>query len=156
MSVEVLNESGVDIDVTEFSRLSRFVMSRMRVHPEAELCVKLVDEPTMAEFNKRYMGKDGPTDVLSFPMDELRPAREGELEEEGILGDMLLCPQYATAQAPAFSRTPDDEMRLLTIHGILHLLGYDHAEPDEEREMFALQARLLAEWQGVRSGESVE
>jgi probable rRNA maturation factor len=156
MSVEVLNESGVDVDVTEFGKLSRFVMSRMRVHPEAELCVKLVDEATMAEFNKRYMGKDGPTDVLSFPMDEMRPAGEGELEEEGILGDMLLCPQYAAVQAPSFSRTPDDEMRLLTIHGILHLLGYDHAEPDDEREMFALQTRLLAEWLGVRTGEAVE
>jgi probable rRNA maturation factor len=156
MSVEVLNESGADVDVTEFARLSRFVMGRMRVHPEAELCVKLVDEDTMAEFNKRYMGKDGPTDVLSFPMDELRPARDGDDEEEGILGDMLLCPQYAAAQAPSFSRSADDEMRLLTIHGILHLLGYDHAEPDEELEMFALQARLLAEWQGVRSGETVE
>jgi len=157
MSVEVLNESGVDVDVAEFATLSRFVMGRMRVHPEAELCVKLVDEATMAEFNKRYMGKDGPTDVLSFPMDELRPGNDGDFEEEeGILGDMLLCPQYAAAQAPSFSRTPDDEMRLLTIHGILHLLGYDHAEPDEEREMFSLQARLLAEWQGVRSGEAVE
>jgi probable rRNA maturation factor len=156
MSVEVLNESGVELDVAEYGRLSRFVMSRMRVHPEAELCLKLVDEDTMAEFNKRYMDKDGPTDVLSFPMDELRPARDGEPEEDGILGDMLLCPQYAAAQAPSFSRSADDEMRLLTIHGILHLLGYDHAEPDEEREMFALQARLLAEWQGVRSGESVE
>ena len=156
MSVEVLNESGVEVDVTEFAKLSRFVMGRMRVHPEAELCVKLVDEATMAEFNKHYMGKDAPTDVLSFPMDELRPARDGEPEEDGILGDMLLCPQYASAQAPSFNRTPDDEMRLLTIHGILHLLGYDHAEPDEEREMFTLQARLLAEWQGVRSGETVE
>jgi probable rRNA maturation factor len=156
MSVEVLNESGVDVDVAEFATLSRFVMGRMRVHPEAELCVKLVDEATMAEFNKRYMGGDGPTDVLSFPMDELRPGDDGDVDEEGILGDMLLCPQYAAAQAPSFSRTPDDEMRLLTIHGILHLLGYDHAEPDEEREMFSLQARLLAEWQGVRSGEAVE
>jgi probable rRNA maturation factor len=131
-------------------------MGRMRVHPEAELCVKLVDEPTMTEFNRRYMGREGPTDVLSFPMDELRPAPDDEPETDGILGDMLLCPQYAAAQAQSFSRTPEDEMRLLTIHGILHLLGYDHAEPDEEREMFALQARLLAEWQGVRSGEAVE
>ena len=82
------------------------------------------------------MDKAGPTDVLSFPMDELRPGREGEPEEEGILGDMLLCPQYAAAQAPRSRRSADDEMHLLTIHGILHLLGYDHAEPDEEREMF--------------------
>jgi len=155
MSVEVLNESGVELDITDFVKLARFTMRRMRVHPEAELCLKLVDEATIAEFNQQYMGKDGPTDVLSFPMDELRPGRDGEPEEEGILGDMLLCPQYAAAQAPTFSRTADDEMHLLTIHGILHLLGYDHAEPDEEREMFALQARLLAEWQGVKNGDDL-
>ena len=156
MSVEILNESGIDVDVEEFARLARFALRRMRVHPEAELCLKLVDEGTITEFNTRWMGKEGPTDVLSFPMDELRPGRDGEPEVEGILGDMLLCPQYAIAQAPQFSRTPEDEMHLLTIHGILHLLGYDHAEPVEEKEMFGLQARLLAEWQGVRSGEEIE
>jgi probable rRNA maturation factor len=156
MSVEVLNESGVDLDVTEFVRLARFTLKRLRVHPEAELCLKLVDEATIAEFNSRYLGKSGPTDVLSFPMDELRPGHEGDLDDAGILGDMLLCPQYATAQAPTYSRAPEDEMHLLTIHGILHLLGYDHAEPDEEQEMFALQARLLAEWQGVKSGAEIE
>jgi probable rRNA maturation factor len=156
MSVEVLNESGVDLDVAEFARLARFTMSRMRVHPEAELCVRLVDEPTITEYNQRWMDKEGPTDVLSFPMDELRPGNDGEADQEGILGDMLLCPQYASEQAPRFNRTPDDEMHLLTIHGILHLLGYDHAEPEEEREMFALQARLLAEWLGVKSGDTVE
>ena len=102
MSVEVLNESGIDLDVAEFAKLARFTMGRMRVHPEAELCVRLVDEATIAEYNQRWMGKEGPTDVLSFPMDELRPGREGEPEPEGILGDMLLCPQYATAQAPSF------------------------------------------------------
>jgi probable rRNA maturation factor len=126
------------------------------VHPDAELCLKLVDEGTITEYNAQWMGKDAPTDVLSFPMDELRPADEDEPAVEGILGDMLLCPQYAAAQAPRFSRTAEDEMHLLTIHGILHLLGYDHAEPEEEQEMFGLQARLLAEWQGVRSGEDVE
>ncbi len=156
MSVEVLNESGVDLDVSEFVRLARFTMGRMRVHPEAELCLKLVDEPTMTQFNERYMGQQGPTDVLSFPMDELRPGHDGEADADGILGDMLLCPQYAAGQAPTFSRAPDDEMHLLTIHGILHLLGYDHVEPAEEREMFALQTRLLAEWQGVKSGDDVE
>jgi probable rRNA maturation factor len=156
MSVEVLNESGVDLDVTEFVRLARFTLKRLRVHPEAELCLKLVDEATIAEFNSRYLGKSGPTDVLSFPMDELRPGHEGDLDDAGILGDMLLCPQYATAQAPTYSRAPEDEMHLLTIHGILHLLGYDHAEPGEEQEMFALQARLLAEWQGVKSGAEIE
>ena len=146
MSVEVLNESGVELDLTALTRLARFTMRRMRVHQRAALCLKLVDEATMADYNKRFMEKDGPTDVLSFPMDELRPGREGEPEVEGILGDMALCPQYAAAQAPTFGRSATDEIWLLTIHGILHLLGYDHAEPDEEREMFALQESLLADW----------
>jgi probable rRNA maturation factor len=153
MSIEVLNESGVEADVRHFVRLARFTLRRMRVHPTAELCVKLVDEATMAQFNERWLGKSGPTDVLSFPMDELRPAHEDEPEPEGVLGDVLLCPQYATAQAPTFSRTPEDEMDLLMIHGILHLLGYDHAEPEEEHEMFGLQARLLAEWQAAKTGD---
>jgi probable rRNA maturation factor len=153
MSVEVLNESGEDLDVDELTRLARFTMRRMRIHPQAVLCLKLVDEPTMAQYNKQFMGKTGPTDVLSFPMDELRPGRDDEPEPDGILGDMALCPQYAAAHAGDFSRTPRDEIHLLTIHGILHLLGYDHAEPDEEREMFALQERLLAEWKALPAGD---
>lgn len=156
MTVEVLNESGVELDVREFTALARFTMRRMRVHPQAELCLKLVDEATIAEFNRRYLDKQGPTDVLSFPMDELRPGREGEPEQDGILGDLLLCPQYAAEQAPILDRSVNDELHLLTIHGILHLLGYDHAEPAEEREMFTLQERLLEEWQQVKRGEAVE
>lgn len=156
MSVEILNESGVDLDTESFLKLARFTMQRMRVHPEAELCLRLVDEDTIAHYNARWMDKTGPTDVLSFPMDELRPTHGDEPEAEGILGDMLICPQYAAAQAPSFHRSVDDELALLTIHGVLHLLGYDHAEPAEEREMFGLQARLLAEWLGVKSGDVVE
>ncbi len=156
MSVEVLNESGVDVDVDHFTWLARFTLRRLRVHPQAELCLKLVDEPTIAEYNKRWLGNEGPTDVLSFPMDELRPGDEGDPHEAGILGDLLLCPQYAAGQAPTYHRTVEDELDLLTIHGILHLLGYDHGEPDTEQEMFTLQARLLAEWQAVKCGEDVE
>ncbi|MGI8888341.1 MAG: rRNA maturation RNase YbeY, partial [Nocardioidaceae bacterium] len=102
------------------------------------------------------LDKQGPTDVLSFPMDELRPGSEGEPEQDGILGDLLLCPQYAAEQAPSLDRSVNDELHLLTIHGILHLLGYAHAEPAEEREMFTLQERLLEEWQQVKRGEAVE
>ena len=156
MSIDVLNETDHDVDELELLACSKYVLDQMRVHPQADLCIKLVDEEAMEVLHVQWMDLPGPTDVMSFPMDELRPGREGEPEPEGILGDMLVCPQYATAQAPSFSRTPEDEMRLLTIHGILHLLGYDHAEPEEEREMFALQARLLAEWLGVKSGDTVE
>jgi probable rRNA maturation factor len=156
MSIEVLNESGYDISVSELSRLSRFVMDRMRVHPQAELCIKLVDERTIAELNEKWMEKSGPTDVLAFPMDELRPGEVNEEPEEGMLGDLVVCPAVAERQANEAGHPPAEEIDLLAVHGILHLLGYDHAEPEEHAEMFGLQARLLAEWQAVLSGGDVE
>jgi probable rRNA maturation factor len=159
MSIEILNESGADVDVKELARLSRFVIDRMRVHPQAELCIKLVDEDTIAALNEQWMDKEGPTDVLAFPMDELRPGLVNEEPEEGVLGDLVLCHSIADRQARQAREAGQtgyrtaDEVDLLTVHGILHLLGYDHAEPEEHREMFGLQARLLAEWQGARRGE---
>ena len=118
-------------------------MDRMRVHPLAELCVTAVDEETIAELNAKWMEKEGPTDVLAFPMDELRPGLVNEEPEEGVLGDLVLCPSVAAGQAKTAGHSPTDELDLLTVHGILHLLGYDHAEPEEHKEMFGLQARLL-------------
>jgi probable rRNA maturation factor len=146
MSIEIQNESGVEIDELRTQRLARFVLDRMRVHPLAELCVTAVDEATIAELNARWMEKEGPTDVLAFPMDELRPGMVNEEPEEGILGDLILCPSVAEQQARTAGHSTTDELELLTVHGILHLLGYDHAEPEEHQEMFALQARLLGEW----------
>ncbi len=148
MTIEVQNESGVEIDELRTQRLSRFVMDRMRVHPMAELCVTAVDEDTIAELNAKWMEQEGPTDVLAFPMDELRPGMVNQEPEEGVLGDLVLCPTVARGQAKTAGHTILDELDLLTVHGILHLLGYDHAEPEEHEEMFALQARLLAEWLG--------
>jgi probable rRNA maturation factor len=159
MSIEILDESGADVDVQVLAQLSRFVMDRMRVHPQAELCIKLVDEETIATLNEQWMDKQGPTDVLAFPMDELRPGLVNEEPEEGILGDLVLCHAVAARQARTARESGqagyrvEDEVDLLTVHGILHLLGYDHAEPEEHREMFGLQARLLAEWHGARRGE---
>jgi len=146
MSIEVLNESGYELDVTRLAALSRFVMDRMRVHPLAELCVKAVDEPTIATLNLQWMEKEGPTDVLAFPMDELRPGLVNEEPEEGVLGDLVLCPEVAQRQGETAGHGRDAELELLTVHGILHLLGYDHAEPDEHRVMFGLQDDLLAQW----------
>jgi probable rRNA maturation factor len=148
MSVEIQNESGIEMDELRTQRLSRFVLDRMRVHPLAELCVTAVDEATIAELNAKWMEKEGPTDVLAFPMDELRPGLVNEEPEEGVLGDLVLCPSIAARQATEAGHSTTDELDLLTVHGILHLLGYDHAEPEEHAEMFGLQARLLAEWLG--------
>ena len=162
MSIEVLEESGSQVDARRLARLSRFVLDRLRVHPQAELCIKIVDEETIAALNEKWMDKTGPTDVLAFPMDELRPGLVNDEPEEGVLGDLVLCPAIAGRQADEARAqgqtgyTSTDEVDLLTVHGILHLLGYDHAEPDEHAEMFGLQARLLAEWQGVLSGGDPE
>ena len=155
MTIEVLDESGLDVlDVRRTQRLAAFVMEAMRVHPQAELCITAVDEDTIAELNAKWMEKSGPTDVLAFPMDELRPGMINEEPEEGVLGDLVLCPAVAARQAEEAAAKGQsgygvtDELELLTVHGILHLLGYDHAEPEEHAEMFGLQARLLVSWQG--------
>ncbi len=146
MSIEILDESGSAVDVRDLARLARFVMDEMRVHPLAELCIKAVDEDTMATLNEQWMDKEGPTDVLAFPRDELRPGLVDEEPEEGVLGDLVLCPSVAARQATEAGHTTEAEVELLTVHGILHLLGYDHAEPEEHAEMFGLQARLLDAW----------
>jgi probable rRNA maturation factor len=146
MSIEVLNESGAQLDVRGLVSLSRFVLDRLRVHPMAELCIKAVGEDTITEVNERWMDGEGPTDVLAFPMDELRPGLVNEEPEEGILGDIMLCPDVASRQAEKAGHPVEAELELLTVHGILHLLGYDHAEPEEHAEMFGLQDRLLADW----------
>ncbi|MDQ6527020.1 rRNA maturation RNase YbeY [Nocardioides sp. LHD-245] len=146
MTIEILDESGSGLDVKHFSRLARFVMDQMRVHPLAELCIKAVDEDTIAELNGKWMQKDGPTDVLAFPMDELRPGLVTEEPEEGVLGDLVLCPAVAERQGETAGHGTLAELELLTTHGILHLLGYDHAEPEEHKVMFGLQDQLLAQW----------
>lgn len=149
MSVEVINESGRDLDEQRLVRLSRFVMDKLRVHPLAELCIKAVDEDTMAKLNEQWMQGEGATDVLAFPMDELRPGLVNDEPEEGILGDLMLCPDVAERQAVSGEHSTTAELELLTVHGILHLLGYDHAEPAEHTEMFGLQDRLLGEWRAA-------
>ncbi len=159
MNVDVLNESGADADIVALTRLARFVMRRMRLHPGTEMTVRLVEPDTIALLNEQWMGKKGPTDVLSFPMDELSPGRDDadpEESDEGYLGDIALCPQVAAQQAPAAGHTPQDEMELLLVHGVLHLLGYDHVDPAEHREMFGVQGRLLLEWQRAAEGVDPE
>ncbi|MDZ5623238.1 rRNA maturation RNase YbeY [Nocardioides bizhenqiangii] len=154
MSIEVLDESGAGVDVKHLARLSRFVMDQMRVHPLAELCIKAVDEATIAQLNAQWMEKEGPTDVLAFPMDELRPGLVTEEPEEGVLGDLVLCPAVAERQGETAGHGTVAELELLTVHGILHLLGYDHAEPEEHKEMFGLQDKLLAEWRAAGSSQA--
>ncbi len=161
MSIEIANESGADADEAALAALARHVLDGMRVHPLAELSVLLVDEQAMTELHVRWMGESGPTDVLAFPMDELWLPQPGGTHAEhaaasepagapGLLGDVVICPQVAGQQARQAEHDVADEIELLCTHGILHLLGYDHAEPAEHARMFGLQDRLLASWRSER------
>lgn len=147
MSIEINNESSIAVDEGRILRLATFALDQMHVHPEAELAIVLVNEAAMEQLHVQWMDEPGPTDVLSFPMDELRPGTEDEPTPAGLLGDIVLCPQVATAQAITAGHSALDEMLLLTTHGILHLLGFDHAEPEEKAEMFGIQDSILAAFQ---------
>jgi probable rRNA maturation factor len=150
MSIEVANESGVTVDVHRLERLARYVLDDMRVNPLVELSVRLVDVEAMTSLHVHFMNEPGPTDVLAFPMDELHDQRDDVERRDApptMLGDVVLCPEVAQAQAGKAGHSTEAELHLLCTHGILHLLGYDHGEPAEEREMFAEQARLLAGWE---------
>ncbi|HXO25686.1 MAG TPA: rRNA maturation RNase YbeY [Streptosporangiaceae bacterium] len=160
MSIEIANESGVDVDEADLAALARHVLDGMRMHPLAELSVLLVDRGTMSDLHERWMGEPGPTDVLAFPMDELRPPPPGSSRGDqgaggevtsppGLLGDVVLCPAVAADQASQAQHSLRDELELLCTHGILHLLGYDHAEADERTAMFGLQDELLATWRSA-------
>ena len=148
MSIEVANESGLDVSEEELVSVARFVIDKMNVHPAAELSMVLLDSNSMADLHMRWMDLPGPTDVMSFPMDELEPGGRPDAPEPGpaMLGDIVLCPEFAAEQAAAAGHSLGHELALLTIHGVLHLLGFDHGEPAEEKEMFALQRQLLEEW----------
>ena len=144
MSVEVNNESAIEVDEAAIQRLITFALDSLHVHPDAEVAVVFVDEAAMEQLHVQWMDEPGPTDVLSFPMDELRPGTEDHETPAGLLGDIVVCPQVAQLQAEQAGHSLLDEIELLTAHGLLHLLGFDHAEPEEEREMFGLQRDILA------------
>jgi len=143
MTIEITNESGVTVDERKLLRLTEHNLAQLHVSPDAEVAILLVDEGAMESLHVQWMDEPGPTDVLSFPMDELRPGTADLPTPAGLLGDIVLCPQVAEVQAEQAGHSTLDELLLLTTHGLLHLLGFDHAEPNEEREMFGLQRDLL-------------
>ncbi|WES65344.1 rRNA maturation RNase YbeY [Microbacter sp. GSS18] len=144
MTIEISNESGAPVDEAVLLRLMEHNLAELHVSPDADVAILAVDEGAMEALHVQWMDEPGPTDVLSFPMDELRPGTEDQPAPPGLLGDIVLCPQVAETQAVAAKHSTLDELIMLTTHGLLHLLGFDHAEPDEEREMFALQRDLIA------------
>lgn len=141
--IDVNNETDVQINEIEFAELATYVLKELHIAEGAELAIMFVDEQAMEQLHIQWMDEPGPTDVLSFPMDELRPGTPDKPTPPGLLGDIVVCPTVAARQAVTAGHSAEEEMLLLTTHGILHLLGYDHAEPEEEKEMFDLQRKLL-------------
>ncbi|MDO4258634.1 MAG: rRNA maturation RNase YbeY [Actinomycetaceae bacterium] len=147
---EVINETDYVIDGTEFIDLAEHVLNQLHVSTAVELNILFIDPAPMEELHLRWLDLPGPTDVMSFPMDELRPGSPDKPLPEGTLGDICICPQVAETQAAAAGHSLVEEMLMLATHGILHLLGYDHAEEEEKAEMFALQRKLLLTFLATR------
>ncbi|APF40091.1 rRNA maturation RNase YbeY [Neomicrococcus aestuarii] len=148
MSIEISNETSIATDLDEVRKLARHVLDSLWVHPEAEVGITLVDEEASSRLHVEWMDLEGATDVMSFPMDELTPGTPGKPSSAGMLGDIVICPMVAQDQAKAGGHSYLDEVLLLTTHGLLHLLGFDHDEPDDREEMFSLQRELLEKFLG--------
>ena len=142
MAIEIINRSGIAYSDGDLESLFRFGMAELGLNPECDLDVLLVDEEEMTQLHVKWMDEPGPTDVLTFPMDELRP----HSAEPGILGDIVLCPQVAIRQAESANHSFTQEMSVLGVHGLLHIVGYDHADKRDEKEMFDLQESIVARW----------
>ena len=150
MTTEVINETTTVIDAAEFAALADHVLTAMHVSPAAELNIMFIDPEPMEELHVRWLDLPGPTDVMSFPMDELRPGTAERPTPPGMLGDICICPAIASRQAAESGHSAAEEMLLLATHGMLHLLGYDHATDAEREVMFALQRKLLLTFLATR------
>ena len=145
MPIVFENESDFPCVESELVSLAAYALEYMKFDPRVELSILAVDEDEMERLHIEWMDEEGPTDVLSFPIDELRPNQE-YVEGAATLGDVVLCPVVAQQQAGKAGHSTENELSILLVHGILHLMGFDHREPDEEREMFALQSKIVEEW----------
>jgi probable rRNA maturation factor len=143
MSIEIENESAVEVDLDVLLGLAQSALAQMHIDSAADIEILLVDEAPMESYHLDWMEESGATDVLSQPIDMLRPGKPGAITAAGHLGLIVLCPQVAARQAEAAGHSFIHEVMILVAHSILHLLGYDHAEPDDEREMFALQEQIV-------------
>ncbi len=143
MTVEIENESGVDAPLTEILQLADFALVKMHIDPRADLEILLVNETVMEQYHLDWLQESGPTDVLSQPIDGLRPGKPNSITPAGHLGLIVLCPQVAAKQAKERGHSELREILILISHSILHLLGFDHAEKQEELEMFALQEEIV-------------
>ena len=149
-SRELSNETSASINLDAIHSIIDHHLSHLRVHPESVVSVTFIDPERMTTLHEDWMQEPGPTDVLSFPIDEITLPAHGEVTEAGILGDIVICPSYLGPQMLESGRNLQEESEFLVTHGILHLLGLDHQDPKEYTAMFALQDEMIACWDGSR------
>ena len=142
MSTELINQTAIDCSTVDLASLLNFAIAELDLNAECELNLMLVDEVEMTQLHVKWMQEPGPTDVLSFPMDEIKPG----WKEAAVLGDIVVCPSIAARQAQSAGHSFEHEMAILSMHGLLHIVGYDHANQSDEHEMFSLQESLVARW----------
>jgi probable rRNA maturation factor len=145
MIIDLANNSEYKLNEGSLISLINFSLTKLGIHPDSELSLRLVSENEMAELQRKWMGLTGPTDVMSFPMDEIKP--NSFSSGPGVIGDIVLCPAYAERNG---KQSLSEELELLTLHGILHLLGYDHEEIEEEKIMFGMQKEYLNQWRTLK------
>lgn len=141
MTVDIINRSGALVPETQMHTLINFGIEYMEINPECSISLTFVDVQEMEELHIKWMDEPGPTDVLSFPMDVPE-----EKDDVVTLGDIVIAPAVAAQQAHSAGHSIDHEIFILATHGLLHILGYDHADPDEEKVMFSLQEKIVKEW----------
>ncbi|KRO35979.1 MAG: rRNA maturation RNase YbeY [Actinobacteria bacterium BACL15 MAG-120619-bin91] len=142
MTIEVTNTSGQLVPTTEMTSLMTHAMNALDLNPECDLNIAFVEDDYMTELHIKWMDEPGTTDVLSFPMD--MPEEPGEAV---TLGDIVISPVVAAAQALNQGHSTEHEIYILATHGLLHIIGYDHADKAEEKVMFELQEKIVTEWE---------
>lgn len=137
--IEIENRSGHLAPEAEIKKLLEFSFKELGLHPDCDLSLAFINDTEMEQLHLKWMNLPGSTDVMSFPMDELKPNHP----DPGILGDIVISPIFARTQAEKAGHSFEHEVKILAAHGLLHLLGYDHQEVSEEKVMFELQEDLV-------------
>lgn len=154
-SIQLSNDTTFAINESRTLQTAIFAMGYMGLELDTELSISFVSLESMQSLNLEYMQEDAPTDVLAFPMDEIKPAKPGTYAQSGILGDLVFAPEYISKQAVEHNVQFESELDLLIVHGVLHCLGFDHQEETDHREMFGLQAEILEALAEYRQGEAL-
>ena len=145
MKIDLENKTNYQLDEARLISLADFSLTKLGIHPDSELGIRLVNEIEMEELQQKWMNLSGATDVMSFPMDEIKP--DSASSGPGIIGDIVLCPEFAAKNG---KQSTDLEIELLTVHGVLHLLGFDHEEIEDELVMFKMQEDFLNQWRALK------